>query len=154
MASLLESMENAKEPVVAPEGEYEVGVIQAEVVPTKKDNKPMLRLGLKIVGEIAGMDAPAKIINEFAVLPHDTDDEEIAGRRGLAIRRICEALGHNWREAAPETTEQAAALMGKSTTVTVRLEHDDQYGDQNRIRWPALSGDTSSSGGGRSRARA
>lgn len=154
MASLADAMAGIKEPVPAPEGQYEVEVVQAEVVPTKKDQKPMLRLMMKITDEVPEVDGPTALISEYAVLPHDDDDKEMFGRRSLTIRRICEALGHNWREAAPETSEQAATMIGKSARVEVRLEHDDQYGDQNRIRWPRLSDGDSTGGSTRQRAKA
>ena len=105
-------------------GEHEVSIISAEVVPTKSDpSKMQIALSLRIEGEKFALP-----VRDWIGIPKSDDDEVSQNRKLLRLKAFCECFDYDF-SGGIETEE----LPGRTGKVILRVEHDEDYGDQNRV---------------------
>lgn len=108
-----------------PNGEYEISIISAEIVPVRaKPENSQIAMVYRINDE-----PHAQIMRDWLGLPNaNSDDEQIQNRKLLRIKDFCHAFDYD-TEGGIET-DDLPGLVGKAV---LKVEHSDEYGDQNRV---------------------
>lgn len=119
------SFDNVVEYEARPEGEYELRL--EEVMQGQGDKGKYIRARLQIVG-----DDFAKEISHVMMLPQDGDDARKKNNRLLAIQRFYDAFGIDYKSGPVNLAQYSN--QGLTAWGILRLENNDQYGDQNSVR--------------------
>jgi len=114
----------ARELEAVPAGQVDLSIISAEVVPLKNDPQ---KSQIALVFRVEGVDN-ALPIRDWIGVPHSSDDSALVNRKLLRLKTFCEAFDYDYSNGIE--TEELPGLAGKAI---VKVEHDEEYGDQNRI---------------------
>ena len=117
------NLDDAKDLGAVPDGEYLIKVVSAELMTSKK-GAPMISLLMQVESE-----PTADLVSHWLMLPTDADDDVTKNRKLLAVKTALAALDYD--ASGGIDTDELKGLQAKAILKTV---HDDEYGDQNRIR--------------------
>lgn len=125
----LPDVSDAQEPTAVPAGEYKVRIATANVgmVGEGKKNagKPYLKVMFEVMGEEG---ASAALVSDILMFPHSDMDAKGLNNAKLRIKRFYDAFGIVAGEA------DTANLRDKEGWVMLDVRHDEQYGEQNRVK--------------------
>jgi hypothetical protein len=116
----------AKEPEVAPEGQYDIRCVKVSQTETKK-KEPMTVLTLRIE---AGDENYAPV-QEFITYPNGGQYDDL---RTLTLKRILTAFEVPFDDQGFDTDE----LLGKTVSVLLVQEEGDDGVIRNRAKWPRV----------------
>lgn len=138
MGFITANLDDVREQVAAPEGEYELRITKAEEKTSKKGKDMAV---ITFAFEDTSLDAPR--FNHYILKP-DGDDETQDLNRMREWKRLCKACGVS-------TDIDVGDLAGESLTAFVHQETGEDNVVRNRVRLPQLKGEAPASSGGRRR---
>jgi|APSaa5957512535_1039671.scaffolds.fasta_scaffold435457_1 hypothetical protein len=121
------NLSEAKEPVAAPEGEYELTCKGPAVQKVgASSGKPYLNIRFEFV------DPPSDntdAIYHIASLPAEEDSPSDANKKLLRLKKMCDALGVDYSDGI-----DLESFAGTSVFAIVGVDSDAEYGDRNNIK--------------------
>lgn len=125
------NLADVKELVALPEGEYELRLNKAEMRTVSNTNSSyygaqFLLLSFDVPGE-----ADSKGISHTLFLPRDQDDDKQKNNRLRSIKNFCDAFGVDYSQGIDIEELNTSAATGWAM---LKVEEDEEYGEQNRIR--------------------
>jgi hypothetical protein len=119
---------------IAPEGNYDLRIVNQEQGASKKSGRPMITCLIRIEG---GAYAP---MMHWLVLPTaaDWDEERMTSERMVrGVRRFLEIFNIKWTPKGFDAEE----LDGATGRCLVTIEKDDEGNEHNRLRLPRAKND-------------
>lgn len=119
---------------IAPEGNYDLRIVNKEQRPSKTSGRPMITCFVRIEG---GDYAP---MMHWLVLPTKEDwdnDKAKAERMVRGVRRFLEVFGLKWSPKGFDPED----LDGAAGRCLVTIEKDDEGNEHNRLRLPRAKND-------------
>jgi hypothetical protein len=135
----------AKELTAVPEGRYPLRVLDADVVPVKRDNPDKSKEQIAVTISIDDAQYPsAQQVYMYLGLPHRDDDERTVNRKLLSIRRFCTQFDIPFEESGFNTDDFVGATCdeGHLTQEPVKDANDQETGEfRNNLRLARLPGE-------------
>jgi hypothetical protein len=128
MSGILDlNLDEAKEPVVVPDSEYEVKITSMQLKKSEKGNE-YFSVSLEIIDEPAA--AP---VFYLLMLPNG-EDERMDNRWKLNLRRFFQAFDVDYNNLEVDTENRVIGVKGHIGWVFLRTEEDQEYGLRNIVK--------------------
>jgi hypothetical protein len=125
------NLDDAKEPEVVPDGEYELQISAAPVEGVGNESgKPYIRVPMKIIGGdgLSEVEFPGGL-SDICSLPHPDDDDDQRNKKLLKLQRLCKAFDIDYSGGL-----DLATFEGKTGWGILGTETSDQYPDKNFVK--------------------
>lgn len=129
MSFIKMNLNDVREPVCAPEGEYELVVENVKEYEHEQNKNTVIRLGLTIMG----VDGEFQPVYHYLSMPGPSDDDDKVKNKMRMLKRFLVAAGISFEDDGFNSED----LYGARITCKLTVEHNEETNmDNNRLVLP------------------
>ena len=121
------NLDDAKEPVVVPDGEYQVKLTSMQLKESEKGNK-YFSASLEVTDE-----PDAAPVFHNLMLPNGEDERRDNGWK-LNLRKFFEAFDIDYHNLETDSDNKVVGVKGKTAWVFLKTEESEEYGSRNIVK--------------------